>query len=102
MVDMVEVSPSVYADQVKHALKAVVDPDRRRSIIDLGLVSSVKVTGQHVTVTLVQPAGRSLSSYLLYSVKRAVSAFPAVRSVEVKVIDPPAKPRPQEPRPLHL
>ncbi|MDQ3459532.1 MAG: iron-sulfur cluster assembly protein [Deinococcota bacterium] len=102
MVDLVEVSPSVYADQVKHALETVVDPERRRSIIELGLVSSVKVTGQQVTVTLVQPAGRPLSSYLLYSVRRAVSAFPAVRSVEVKITDPPAKAKLQEPHRLHL
>jgi ATP-binding protein involved in chromosome partitioning len=90
MVDLVEIRPSVYADQVKHALKTVIDPDRKRSIIDLELVSAVKVSGERVAVTLVQRTfERPLSRTLQEEVRRVVMSFPAVRSVEVEILEVP-------------
>ncbi len=101
MVDLVEVSPSVYADQVKYALKTIIDPDRKRSIIDLELVSSVRVTGEKVAVTLVQRSfERPLSRSLQEEVRRVVMSFPAVRSVDVQVVELPAKARQEEPQVL--
>jgi len=42
----------VTIEQIRHALEAVIDPELGRSIVDLGMVRDLKISGQEVNFTL--------------------------------------------------
>lgn len=77
------------------ALKEVLDPELRLSIVDLGLVYDVDITEAGdvtVTMTLTTP-GCPLNEYLPAQVDEAVSRLEGVRHVDVNLVwDPPWNP----------
>jgi ATP-binding protein involved in chromosome partitioning len=72
-------------DQVLEALKVVIDPELRRSIVELGMVRSIDVKDQgvvDVTVSLTTP-GCPIRSHFQTGVTRAVSGLEGVARVNV-------------------
>jgi len=72
------------AAHVRKALEAVMDPELKRSLVELGMVKDVQVNGGQVevTVALTTPAC-PLKSRIAEDVKQAVSKLPGVEIVNV-------------------
>ncbi len=72
-------------DQVLEALKVVIDPELRRSIVELGMVRSIDVSDQglvDVTVSLTTP-GCPIRSHFQTGVTKALGTLPGVTRVNV-------------------
>jgi ATP-binding protein involved in chromosome partitioning len=75
----------VNADQIRKALEVVIDPELRRSIVELGMVRSIDLSPNgvvDVTVSLTT-AGCPIRSHFQTSVVEAVSALDGVSHVNV-------------------
>lgn len=85
----------VTKDDVLAVLSRVYDPEVPLSIVDLGLVYDVEVTGKNVKIkmTLTAP-GCPLRYFIIDLVKEAVKReLPEVENVEVELVwDPPWTP----------
>lgn len=69
---------------VREALKQVMDPELRRSLVDLNMVRDIRVSEEGVRVTLaLTTLGCPMKHRIVHDVKNAVSALPGVASVEV-------------------
>jgi metal-sulfur cluster biosynthetic enzyme len=78
-------------DQVREVLRGVFDPDLHMSIVDLGLVYGIDVSGGTVTVkmTLTSPAC-PYGPYLLHQVKQAILSLRGIGKADVQVVwEPP-------------
>jgi metal-sulfur cluster biosynthetic enzyme len=84
-----------YEDQVRDALRRVVDPEIGINIVDLGLVYSVDVHDRHVHVamTMTTPAC-PLHTYISQNAQATIRQLvPEVASVQVEMVwDPPWSP----------
>jgi metal-sulfur cluster biosynthetic enzyme len=84
------------AEQVKNALRLVIDPELGYNIVDLGLIYEVALQaggGVHITMTTTTK-GCPATSYLLEGARDAAAAVPAAELVEVKLTyDPPWTPQ---------
>lgn len=82
------------AEQVKEALRFVIDPELGYNIVDLGLVYAVALKGAaaHITMTTTT-RGCPATSYLADGAREAAGSVPAITSVEVELTyDPPWTP----------
>ena len=71
---------------IMEALKGVMDPEIRRSLVDLGMIRQVKIDGGRVTVVLaLTTLGCPLRGQIADDVKRAVGALEGVQEVEVEL-----------------
>ncbi len=78
--------PAVTREEVLEALRAVVDPELRRSVVDLNMVRSVKVEGGVVYVELaLTAAGCPLKERIAGDVRERVQGLPGVERVLVKL-----------------
>lgn len=69
---------------VREALRPVMDPELRRSIVDLGMVRSIDVEGGAVAVTLaLTTPGCPIRSHFEQAAYEAIGALKGVRRVEV-------------------
>jgi radical SAM protein len=82
------------AADVTEALRTVFDPELGMSIVDLGLVYDVQVTGGHVAVTMTLTApGCPIHDVMPAWVREAVGRLPGVTGVDVTLtFDPPWSP----------
>src|SRR3954452_17935436 len=71
-------------EEILKALEAVIDPELRRSIVELEMVRSIDAADDlvRVTVSLTTP-GCPIRSHFETAVRQAVSALDGVSSVEV-------------------
>jgi ATP-binding protein involved in chromosome partitioning len=72
-------------DQVRDALRAVVDPELHQNIVDLGMVRRIDFPGEgrvDVTVSLTTP-GCPIRSHFSQAVRKSVSELEGVRQVQV-------------------
>lgn len=94
-------APPVTAEQVTHALRAVLDPELGLSVVELGLVYGIEVDGGRVAVTMTLTApGCPMRGAMEGWVREAVGRLPGVERVEVTVtFDPPWTPARMAPRP---
>ncbi|MFI5324897.1 MAG: metal-sulfur cluster assembly factor [Candidatus Rokuibacteriota bacterium] len=85
---------SVARAQVLEALRAVLDPELGRSVVDLGLIYGVEIEAGRVSITMTLTSqGCPLHETLVEWVRRAVSEVPGVDTVQVAVtFDPPWTP----------
>jgi phenylacetate-CoA oxygenase PaaJ subunit len=76
---------------VWEALREVTDPEYPLSIVDLGMVYGVRVSGTSVHVDMTFTSiGCPAIDMLVHDVREAVLALPAVTAVDVEVVwDPP-------------
>jgi metal-sulfur cluster biosynthetic enzyme len=80
---------------VREALREVLDPEMRLSIVDLGLVYGIEIDGAkvRVTYTLTSPAC-PLAPVIAEEMRRAVLGIPGVRHVDLSLtFSPPWDPR---------
>lgn len=85
----------VTAEQVRDALRGVVDPELGASIVDLGLVYDVQVIGSKifVTMTLTTPLC-PMNEMIPDAVRQAAAALPGVGGVDVELVwTPPWEPQ---------
>ncbi len=79
-------------DQVRQALRSVIDPELRADIVELGMVTDLSIdTGGAVTVTVaLTVAGCPLRHQITSDIERHVATVRGVRSVTVRtgVMDP--------------
>jgi metal-sulfur cluster biosynthetic enzyme len=79
---------------VRERLRDVLDPEMRLSVVDLGLIYAIDITGDtvRVTYTLTSPAC-PLAGVIAEQIRRAVLEIPGVREVElVLTFSPPWDP----------
>jgi metal-sulfur cluster biosynthetic enzyme len=86
------VAPSV--EGVTDALRGVIDPELGLSVVELGLIYGIVVTGGAVEVTMTLTArGCPLHDVMAEWVRAAVRRVPGVERVEVRLtFDPPWTP----------
>jgi len=85
----------VTAEEVRDALRRVVDPELGASIVDLGLVYDVQVIGAKVfvTMTLTTPLC-PMNEMIPDAVRQAIGALPGVGGVDVDLVwTPPWEPQ---------
>ena len=78
-------------DDLREALRDVTDPELGVSIVDLGLVYAISISGGtvRITMTMTSPAC-PLRDYIHTLVQEAVtSAFAGVQRVDVEIVDEP-------------
>jgi serine O-acetyltransferase len=78
------------AEEVRDALRDVLDPEVGIDIVDLGVIKDIIVEGDRVEVNMVLTSQACpLTDHLKEQVKRHVMALPGVGQVEVRVLDEP-------------
>src|SRR3954464_11307576 len=72
-------------DQITEKLRAVIDPELRRSIVELGMVRSIEVkdSGRVEVVVSLTTAGCPIRSHFQQAVADGVGSIPGVTAVEV-------------------
>ena len=85
---------AVKPEQVTQALREVFDPELGMSIVELGMVYGVDISGGAVMVTMTLTApGCPIHDVMSHWVKDAVAKIPGVERVEVTItFDPPWTP----------
>jgi metal-sulfur cluster biosynthetic enzyme len=84
-------SNSVTEEVVLETLRQVIDPEIECNIVDLGLVYSVRIAGEKVTVemTLTTP-GCPMHESIAWGVKMALLNLETIQDVDVLIVwDPP-------------
>jgi ATP-binding protein involved in chromosome partitioning len=89
--------------QILDALKTVIDPDRKRDLVSLGMISGIAIREGHVGFSIeVEPARGPALEPLRRAAERAVDQVPGVLSVSAVLTATRAAPaaRPQAPKSL--
>ncbi|HEY8448871.1 MAG TPA: metal-sulfur cluster assembly factor [Bacillota bacterium] len=78
---------TIHEDDVRAALKDVIDPELGFNIIDLGLVYGIEIEGGRVNIrmTMTTP-GCPAAHYLEQAVDQRLRALPGVEDVRVDVV----------------
>src|SRR6478735_6318748 len=86
-------------DQIRDALRVVIDPELGHNIIDLGFVYDISVDDGAVRITMTPTTpGCPAIRFLKEAVDIAAARLPGVRSVDiVMTFDPPGAPSPIAP-----
>ncbi|MEK6813763.1 MAG: metal-sulfur cluster assembly factor [Nitrospirota bacterium] len=81
-------------DEVRNALRQVIDPEIGHNLVDLGLIYGIDVEDDRVGVTMTfSTPGCPMHDVLVTGVERVVRALPGVSKVDVRVVwDPPWHP----------
>lgn len=81
-------------EEIREALRPVIDPEIGLSVVDLGMIRQVRVDeGGRVEIGMVLTAPFCpLAGYLAEQVRQAVAAVPGVSAVEVRILDEPWDP----------
>ncbi len=76
---------AIDTDQITEKLRAVIDPELRRSIVELGMVRSIEVKdgGRVEVVVSLTTAGCPIRSHFQQAVAEQAGSVPGVNSVEV-------------------
>lgn len=86
----VQEATQVIEDEVRDALKEVIDPEVGIDIVDLGLIKDIIVTGTHVEVDMVLTTKACpLVDHLTGQVQRRLEGLTGIRTFEVRVLDEP-------------
>lgn len=75
-------------DQVRDALRDVMDPEVGMNIVDLGLVYGIEVDAKriHVNMTMTTPACR-LSGYITRNAEQTLCAIaPAIDDIDIELV----------------
>lgn len=82
---------TVTVEQVREALRGVLDPELGANIVELGLVYDVQIVGARVfvTMTLTTPLC-PMNEVIPDAVRQAVGVLPGVGSVDVELVWTPA------------
>jgi len=77
----------VEADEVRDALRDVIDPEIGLNIIDLGLVYDIEIDGDeaYIQMTLTSP-GCPMGPYIMSETKKAAESVNGVTSAEIALV----------------
>ena len=82
----VSTNSAIDREAVWAALSTVQDPEIRRPLVDLGMVASADIAGDHVTVTvLLTISGCPMRSTITNDITQALTAVPHVQGVDVRM-----------------
>ena len=85
---------TIHNDDILKALGTVQDPDLHRDLVSLGMIEDVAVEGGRVSFTLVlTTAACPLKAEIEADCRKAVTAVPGVRQVEIKTTSRMRKPK---------
>jgi serine O-acetyltransferase len=77
-------------EEIKQALKDVIDPEVGISVLDLGLIKEVAIDGSQVEVRMVLTTPNCpVAGYLIEQVRSKVRGIEGVEKVEVTILDEP-------------
>lgn len=79
-------------DEVREALRSVMDPEVGIDVVDLGLIREIHVdprTGSTVVEMVLTTRGCPFVDYLSEQVRRRAASLPGISGVEVRVLDEP-------------
>jgi len=77
-------------EEIRSALKDIIDPEIGIDILDLGLIKEIHVKDGQVEVEMVRVArGRQMASHLADQVKRRLDRVHGIGKVNVKILDEP-------------
>lgn len=79
-------------DEVRDALRTVIDPEVGIDVVDLGLIRDIHVdprTGAATVDLVLTTKGCPLVDYLSEQVRRRAASLPGITGVEVRVLDEP-------------
>jgi len=79
-------------DEVRNALRSVIDPEVGIDVVDLGLIRDIHVdprTGAATVDLVLTTKGCPLVDYLSEQVRRRTASLPGITGVEVRVLDEP-------------
>ena len=80
-------------DMVLEALRGVMDPELGMSVVGLGMIREVLITGEQVEVKMVLTAPFCpLAGTITENARQAVEALPGVREAKVALLDEPWDP----------
>lgn len=83
----------VTPETVNEALRVVMDPEVRMSVVDLGLIKEIAVAEDRISVQMVLTMpGCPLARYLVNQVHDRVSQIAEGRQVDVQLLDEPWRP----------
>lgn len=94
--------PMVTREQVREALRGVMDPELKRNLVELGMVRQVDLTGRQVQVTLaLTTLACPLKDRIVGDARQAVLALDGVEQMEVRLtemsVEEKERLRPKEP-----
>jgi len=79
---------SVTESQVLEALSKVMDPELKRSLVELGMVREVRIKGKKVNLTLaLTTLACPLKDQIVNDARQALEALEGVRKVEIKLVE---------------
>ncbi|MBL7183232.1 MAG: serine O-acetyltransferase [Anaerolineae bacterium] len=77
-------------EEIREALKEVIDPEVGISVVDLGLIKEIVINGRAVEVRMVLTTPACpLIGYLVEQVRRKTKSVDGVETVEVTILDEP-------------
>ncbi|MEN6517491.1 MAG: serine O-acetyltransferase [Methanospirillum sp.] len=79
-------------DEVRNALRTVIDPEVGIDVVDLGLIREIHVdprTGAATVDLILTTKGCPLVDYLTEQVRRRTASLPGITDAEVRVLDEP-------------
>jgi serine O-acetyltransferase len=78
---------------ILEALRPVVDPEIGMSVVDMGMIREIAITGDTVEVKMVLTAPFCpLAGLITEQVRQAAARVPGVREVKVSILDEPWDP----------
>jgi len=79
---------AVTESEILEALSGVMDPELKRSLVELGMVREVRIEGKRVDLTLaLTTLACPLKDQIVGDAKRALQALKGVRKVEVELVE---------------
>ncbi|MCD6519753.1 MAG: metal-sulfur cluster assembly factor [Anaerolineae bacterium] len=83
----------VTKEEIMEALQPVIDPEIGMSVVDLGMIRKVEISGDEVEIKMVLTAPFCpLASFLTEQVRLATAAVPGVKKAKVTLLDEPWDP----------
>jgi len=79
--------------EIREALRPVIDPEIGMSVVDLGMIREVVIEGDAVEIKVVLTAPFCpLASFITEQVRQAAVAVPGVKEAKVTMLDEPWDP----------
>lgn len=80
-------------EQIREALRPVIDPEIGMSVVDLGMIREVQIEGDQVEIKMVLTAPFCpLANFLTEQVRQAAEGVPGVKEAKVTLLQEPWNP----------
>ncbi len=80
-------------EQIREALRPVIDPEIGMSVVDLGMIREVRIEGEQVEIKMVLTAPFCpLADFLTEQVRQTAERVPGVKEAKVTLLQEPWNP----------